>query len=829
MKRAHLLLAALALCLVLTILPTQAHAASCQTHDYVDGFCTVCGNYKSAPLKDGYYEIYTAGQLYWFAKQVASGNNEINGKLTADITVNPDVLTATGELNGDGSALRTWTPIGTYVNKYMGTFDGNGKTVSGLYIDDSTAEYAGLFGEVGAAGTVKDVTVTDSYFRILVSAKADIYMAGIVGCNGGAITDCRNESTVIGNEGYVGGIAGSGNGTIKGCENLGNIQHTGSQCGGIIGDNHGKVIDCTNKGVINGHSTTGGIVGMNGMGTVTDCINLGEVNGNGSTGGIAGLILGEPIDHCHNAGPVSGTTDVGGIVGRINSADTVIGCYNTGTVTGTERIGGIIGLHEGGLQNCFSTGAVIGDQQVGGIVGYLMDGSFSQCYYLSDTAPCDVGNATTPSTTYARNAQQFASGLVAWQLNGGTTDGTQTYYQDLGTDDVPGFSGGTVYQATAPCVTFSNKSGSVTAKDHSGTAASCANGVTCPDCGDLIGHSYETTVTAPTCQTVGFTTYVCATCGDSYTDDFTPTAPHSYENGSCTACGMYAAPQILSCYSTKQTSVKITWTLMEGAAGYELYRTTDSRGINWTKVKTIDNGSTDRYTNQGLKVGVTYYYQVRAYYIAADGTKTYSAYSDMDYMPAAVTWDGPYSNATFRIRLRWDEVDGSHGYQIWRQEADGTWRVVKTIGDKDNVLTSNKGSITAYSNTGLTAGSTYTYKMRAFMITEDGRKVFGTWSDEITVAVMPETPTLTVTSPKAGRAKLTWNALGGAAGYQIWMSESPDSDFKIVKSITDSSTSYTKYDLESGKTYYFKIRAYVEVDGKKTFGAFTQVIAITVK
>ena len=198
-------------------------------------------------------------------------------------------------------------------------------------------------------------------------------------------------------------------------------------------------------------------------------------------------------------------------------------------------------------------------------------------------------------------------------------------------------------------------------------------------------------------------------------------------------------------------------------------------------------------------------------------------------MPAAVVFDGPYSNATFRIRLRWNEVGGSHGYQIWRLNEDGTYSIVKTLGDKGNELTDNQGATTAYSNTGLTAGETYTYKMRAFMITEDGRKVFGAYSDEYAVAVMPETPVVTGTSPTATRAQLTWDALNGAAGYQIWMAEAEDGEYKIVKSITDGSTTYTKYDLTSGKTYYFKVRAYTEVEGKKTFGAYSEVLGVTVK
>ncbi|MBQ7346243.1 MAG: starch-binding protein [Oscillospiraceae bacterium] len=289
-------------------------------------------------------------------------------------------------------------------------------------------------------------------------------------------------------------------------------------------------------------------------------------------------------------------------------------------------------------------------------------------------------------------------------------------------------------------------------------------------------------------------------------------------------------PHIEYCYSRQQTSVRVQWKLVAGADGYQLWRTTDPEDdSSWSCVKTITDGAVRTYTNQGLIPGVTYYYKVRAYTQDADGSRTWSDFSDPDFMPAAVIFDGPYSNATYRIRLRWAQVDSAHGYQIWRMEPDGIYRVVKTIGDRGNTLYVDRGDVTAYSNTGLTAGQCYTYKMRAFYITPDGRKIFGTWSDEITVAVQPLPPTLAV-SAGSGCAKLRWDAANGAAGYQIWISEDPDQGYTIAKSIpSGDTTSYIKYGLESGKSYYFKIRAYVELDGKKTFGPFSDALPVTIQ
>ncbi|MBR2422010.1 MAG: fibronectin type III domain-containing protein [Oscillospiraceae bacterium] len=393
-----------------------------------------------------------------------------------------------------------------------------------------------------------------------------------------------------------------------------------------------------------------------------------------------------------------------------------------------------------------------------------------------------------------------------------------------------------------------------------------------------LGHKYSSVVTSATCTEAGYITYTCATCNHSYnesrgnalghneitdkgyaatcTEDgltdgthcdrcntvlteqkVIPATGHKYQNGVCSGCGQAEpvtkldAPQILSCYSKQQTSVKVTWSLVEDADGYELYRSTNPNRnygyYGWTLIKTITDGKTDRYTNQGLEEGTTYYYRVRAYVVNEDGSKVYSDYSATSYMPAAVIWDAPYSNATTRIRLRWEETTGAHGYQIWKLNEDATWSIVKTLGDKGNTLTNNQGATTAYSNTGLTAGESCTYKMRAFMITEDGRKVFGAYSDEVTVAVMPEAPVAVGASVKAGSAKLSWEEVNGAAGYQIWMLN--DGQWSIIKSATDGSTVYTKYDLQSGAEYQFKIRAYTELNGKKTFGDFSEVVTVTVK
>ena len=148
---------------------------------------------------DGAYEIGNADQLYAFAAAVNADNEAINGELTANIVVNENVLKADGTLNGDGSNFRVWTPIGEYKSKegvgyvsYEGTFDGNDHTVSGLYFNDDTEYYVGLFGYLGGKSKVQNVGVCDSYLR------GRVYVGGVAGyVYTGTIINCHNASPTI--------------------------------------------------------------------------------------------------------------------------------------------------------------------------------------------------------------------------------------------------------------------------------------------------------------------------------------------------------------------------------------------------------------------------------------------------------------------------------------------------------------------------------------------------------------------------------------------------------------------------------------------------------
>ena len=236
------------------------------------------------------YEISNAGQLYWFAGLVngtldgVEQNTLANAILTANITVNENLLDSlqydTEGNVSNGSDFITWTPIadwmGNRTTQYSGTFDGNNKTVSGLYFNgDSTC--IGLFGSSESDGNIKNVGVVDSYF------KGNDSVGGVCGNNAGTITNCYNAGnlTAIESSATIGGICGYNNGgTVTNCYNTGTVTATGSvaSVGGVCGCSIELILNCYNIGTVTATSSDADISGICGynFGPIKNCYYLAD-------------------------------------------------------------------------------------------------------------------------------------------------------------------------------------------------------------------------------------------------------------------------------------------------------------------------------------------------------------------------------------------------------------------------------------------------------------------------------------------------------------------------------------------------------------------------
>ena len=303
------LLAVMMVILPLVSCDTNAGGGSVTNTDTTGG--NTSGNTDNEPflLKDsdgdGYYEISTAEELYAFAAIVNEGkplsdkgkplsdssNLFLDVELTADIVVNENVLVVdeNGWITSSDQDFRVWTPIGNIDKEYLGTFDGAGHTISGLYFSYWNQDYVGLFGYIGSQATVKNVGILDSYLS------GDEYVGGVVGasywdCN---VTNCYNTGYVSGLN-YVGGVMGSNLGNVTNCYNTGEVSALEGIAGGVVGHNNrdSSVTNCYNTGdVIGGTDNVGGVVGS-GEGNVTNCYYLsgtaeGGINGTDNDGAIA--------------------------------------------------------------------------------------------------------------------------------------------------------------------------------------------------------------------------------------------------------------------------------------------------------------------------------------------------------------------------------------------------------------------------------------------------------------------------------------------------------------------------------------------------------------
>ena len=366
-------------------------------HSYNNGFCTVCGEYETPTLNNGFYEINNGGKLFWFASYVngdpthveeaTSKHLNINARLTSDISLH----------NPKNSGATEWTPIGetsgTGTNAFAGTFDGQGHTISDLSITTlpSGAVRTGLFGTT-YGGVVKDFTIKGS---ITLSAGNKGDNSGI----GGAIGATKYGTAVSGVTSYV------------------NISNTSA----------------------NALVHVGGVVGELYSSTAKQCLYFGSINlqnASDSIGGVVGYINNSEIGYCANLGTVKTATAgayVGGVLGYLNNPSGKIhNCYNYGSVK------------NGGGNYC------------GAIIGWLRSGTASNLtdnYYLTGSASSafGAGSITTTPTAPAKNKSAFAGGEVCYLVNSKTSTGEKALWkQDIDNgkkpyDQYPVFDADPVY------------------------------------------------------------------------------------------------------------------------------------------------------------------------------------------------------------------------------------------------------------------------------------------------------------------------------------------------------------------------------------------------
>lgn len=250
------------------------------------------------------YKISTAEELKWFRDEVNRGRNNICAKIADNVEVIDMSTVCHAADKSQNLEEVSWEPIGNTTNRYMGTFDGNNKTITNLYIN-ANQEYSGLFGYTFIS-TIKNltfvnanVTNTNSFTGILVG-----YGYGGTYQNIMTSTSCE----VNGGDG-TGGIAGKLAGNAYNCVNYATVQGK-EQVGGLFSsyDSSTSITACANYGKVTASSQwVGGLVGYFGSGTIQDCANYGDVKGTERVAGMAGYVYEGKIQNVFSYGNVSAT------------------------------------------------------------------------------------------------------------------------------------------------------------------------------------------------------------------------------------------------------------------------------------------------------------------------------------------------------------------------------------------------------------------------------------------------------------------------------------------------------------------------------------------
>ena len=254
----------------------------------------------------------------------------------------------------------------------------------------------------------------------------------------------------------------------------------------------------------------------------------------------------------------------------------------------------------------------------------------------------------------------------------------------------------------------------------------------------------------------------------------------------------------------------LTWKAVTGAAKYEVYRARSLNG-DYIKYSTVTGTS---YTNTSyIENGNTYYYKVRA--LKSSGTAgAWSSIVSVTYkqtLPAPTVTGG--NDAQGRPTLKWNAVTGAAKYEVYRARSlNGDYIKYSTVTG------------TSYTNTSyIENGNTYYYKVRAL----DANGTAGAWSSVVSVTYKQTLPAPTVTggNDAQGRPTLKWNAVSGAAKYEVYRARSKDGDYIKYSTVTGTSYTNTSY-IENGNTYYYKVRA---LDANGTADAWSSIVSVTYK
>ena len=444
------------------------------------------------------YLIGTITDLVWFRNHVNEGNLEACAKLTANI----DMSTACHPA-GNGVEELSWTPISDENKKinWRGFFDGDGHTISNLYIN-SQSSYQGLFGYISGL----------SYPENVRSAIKNVVFENV---------------NVKGTSNFYGALAG--------------YAYTFDIIGVTV-----------NSGTIEAVSNIGGIIGNAGNSNLKSCVNRASVTGTGSgIGGICGELNSTLVSQCANYGNVKGYTQIGGIAGKIYQNTTIENSITVGDIASSPYIAGwVVGQVS---ENATLT--------ISGVVAFNSDAQMTSMGEEATTKNAiykilDGGSVTGECTGYTAN--QLKSGETVIQLNGGKTDGTQAWYQNLSEENAD------VY----PVLTYTGSNTVYGGFGHGGTTGQFSNTESEIPAGYCHTHAYD-----PNAENEASGNHDKSYQGKfTWADNDDKTNATVTATFTCSVCRKVVEPELTVVHDDNKTNTAANCT----TAGYNYYKTSYS-------------------------------------------------------------------------------------------------------------------------------------------------------------------------------------------------------------------------------------------------------------
>lgn len=617
-KRKTLVSILISLLLCVGLLPLKALAApavpSEEWTDYAaDSFASGKGT------KEDPYIINSPEQLAKLAKDINSGIKD------QEYTHNQEYFLLGNDI--DLSAHR-WIPIGSGTStssfhSFTGYFDGGNKTISGLYVDESSEKFsAGLFGHVSGI-EIKNVIIKDGYVKTEVDSNSQDAAGLLIGSAA---------------QGY--GLST----TVSNCHVSGTIESGSALTGGLAGYNsYGTYKDCSTDIMIYGHGCSGGFIGSDFSGSYENCTAKGNVSGQWSVGGFAGILFyNSEAKHCVADVKITANDwNAGGFVGYIEDNVTIHNCISYGDVhskvNGWEpKVGGFTGISNlnCSIDNSYAAGKVTAestDYKAGGFVGYDKGGTVTSCSYDAKKNPelKGVGQTETAGTNSILPQDNILSIICTAYYGDHDWDESKEIIKEKPTDVKEGSKGYLCkrcgdYKEIAKIkpILPSHKADITALKVNLSETEYTYNGkvkqpaVIIKDQNGNVISSTNYAVTYASGRKKPGTYSVQITMKGNYTG--TQTVLFNIRGKKMPAPKLKAHSRAL----------KVTWKKQKAITGYQIQYSTNAKfKKSKTKiVKIAKSRQTSKFIKK-LKARKKYYVRVRSYKTTKIGGKTYNAYS----------------------------------------------------------------------------------------------------------------------------------------------------------------------------------------------------------